>query len=112
MMHRLITPMRYRHEGPISPRCRARGEASRVPGGGGGGDPRECACPGVPIRSGTWPDHVPHPYDLAHREDVDESLRVCDEQAEAIRRKIEASQRPGPSKEELLARAMAKGVNL
>jgi len=51
-------------------------------------------------------------YYLAHREEVDEYLRVCDEQAEAIRRKIEASQRPGPSKEELLSRAMARGVKL
>jgi uncharacterized protein (DUF433 family) len=51
-------------------------------------------------------------YYLAHRAEVDEYLRHCDEQAEAIRRKIEASQRPGPSKEELLARAKAKGLNL
>jgi uncharacterized protein (DUF433 family) len=50
-------------------------------------------------------------YYLAHPGEVDEYLRHCDEQAEAIRRKIEANQRPGPSKEELLARARAKGLN-
>src|SRR5271166_802461 len=51
-------------------------------------------------------------YYLAHRDEVDEYLRQCDEKAEALRRKIEASQRPGPTKEELLARARAKGLNL
>jgi uncharacterized protein (DUF433 family) len=51
-------------------------------------------------------------YYLAHRAEVDEYLRQCDETAEALRRKIEASQRPGPTKEELLARARAKGLNL
>jgi uncharacterized protein (DUF433 family) len=51
-------------------------------------------------------------YYLAHRAEVDEYLRRCDEQAEAVRRKIEASQRPGPTKEELLARARAKGLSL
>jgi hypothetical protein len=40
----------------------------------------------------------------------DDYLRQCDEQAAAIRRKIEASPRPGPSKEELLERARAKGL--
>jgi uncharacterized protein (DUF433 family) len=50
-------------------------------------------------------------YFLAHRAEVDDYLRQCDEQAEAIRRQIEASQRPGPTKEELLARAQAKGFN-
>src|SRR4051794_40905246 len=49
---------------------------------------------------------------LAHREEIDDYLRVCDEQAEAIRHKIESSQRPGPSKEELLARVKARGLNL
>ena len=34
------------------------------------------------------------------------------EEAEAVRRQIEASQPPGPNKEELLARAKAKGLNL
>ena len=51
-------------------------------------------------------------YFLAHRSELDEYLRHCDEQAEAVRRKIEASQRPGPTKEELLSRARAKGVSL
>jgi len=51
-------------------------------------------------------------YYLAHRAEVDEYLRQCDERAGALRRKIEASQRPGPTKEELLARAKAKGLNL
>jgi uncharacterized protein (DUF433 family) len=51
-------------------------------------------------------------YYLAHRPEVDEYLRQCDEQAEAMRCKIETSQRPGPTKEELLARARAKGLNL
>src|SRR5262245_48522282 len=46
-------------------------------------------------------------YYLAHRAEVDEYQRRCDEEAEAIRRTIEATQRPGPNKEELLARAKA-----
>ena len=49
-------------------------------------------------------------YYLAHPEEIDEYLRECDEEAQAVRRKIEASQPPGPSKEELLARARAKGL--
>lgn len=40
----------------------------------------------------------------------DEYLRRCDDEANAVRSQIEASQRPGPSKEELLARARAKGL--
>ena len=51
-------------------------------------------------------------YYLAHRVEVDEYLRRCDEQAEALRRKIEASQPPGPTKEELLERARARGLSL
>ena len=47
-------------------------------------------------------------YFLAHRAEVDEYLRHCDEQADALRRMIETSQRPGPTKEELVARASAK----
>jgi hypothetical protein len=42
---------------------------------------------------------------LANPAPFEDYLRQCDEQAEAVRRKIEASQQPGPSKEELLARA-------
>jgi uncharacterized protein (DUF433 family) len=51
-------------------------------------------------------------YYLASPAEVDEYLRKCDQEAEAIRRRIEATQRPGPSKEELLARASAKGLNV
>jgi len=48
-------------------------------------------------------------YYLAHPAEVDEYLRRCDEEAQAIRRQIEATQRPGPSKDELLARARSGG---
>jgi hypothetical protein len=41
---------------------------------------------------------------LANPAPFEDYLRQCDEQAEAVRRKIEASQRPGPSREELVAR--------
>jgi hypothetical protein len=37
-------------------------------------------------------------------------LRLCDEQAAAVRRTIEASQSPGVSKDVLLERARAKGL--
>ncbi len=47
---------------------------------------------------------------LANPAPFEDYLRQCDEQAEAVRRKIESSQRPGPSKEELVARARAKGL--
>jgi hypothetical protein len=49
-------------------------------------------------------------YYLAHPADSDEYLRKCDEEAAAVRSKIESIQRPGLSKEELLARARAKGL--
>src|SRR5262249_10986477 len=49
-------------------------------------------------------------YYLAHPTEIDEYLRKCDEEADALRRQIAASQPPGPSKEELLARAKAKGT--
>ena len=49
-------------------------------------------------------------YYLANRAEVDEYLRQCDVQADAVRRKIEASQPQGVSKDELLARARAKGL--
>src|SRR5437667_1889124 len=45
---------------------------------------------------------------LANPTPFDEYLRQCDEQADAVRRQIEASQPPGVGKEELLARARAK----
>jgi uncharacterized protein (DUF433 family) len=51
-------------------------------------------------------------YCLAHQAEIDEYLRKCDEEAEAVRRKLEASQPRGPNKEELLARARAKGLEL
>ena len=47
---------------------------------------------------------------LANPAPFEDYLRQCDEQAGAVRCKIEASQRPGPSKEELVARARAKGL--
>jgi uncharacterized protein (DUF433 family) len=51
-------------------------------------------------------------YYLANPAEIDKYLRKCDEEAEAVRRKVEVSQPRGPSKEELLARAKAKGLNL
>jgi uncharacterized protein (DUF433 family) len=47
---------------------------------------------------------------LASPEPFDEYLRQCDEQSDAIRSTIEASQPTGPTKKELLARAQAKGL--
>lgn len=47
---------------------------------------------------------------LADPAPFDDYLRQCDEQAEEIRRKIEAAQEPRISKEELLVRARAKGL--
>jgi hypothetical protein len=47
---------------------------------------------------------------LADPAPFEEYLRKCDEAAEETRRRIEATQRPGPSKEELLARARTKGL--
>jgi hypothetical protein len=49
-------------------------------------------------------------YYLAHPDEIDEYLRKSGEEAEAIRRKIEASQISGPTKHDLLARAKAKGL--
>lgn len=51
-------------------------------------------------------------YYLANPAEIDEYLRKGDAEAEAVRRRIEAAQPQGPSKEELLARAKAKGLNL
>ena len=51
-------------------------------------------------------------YYLAHRAEVDAYLRDCDEAAAALRKRIEATQPPGPTKEDLLARARAKGLKL
>ena len=47
---------------------------------------------------------------LANPAPFDEYLRQCDDQGDAIRGTIEASQRTGPTKDELLARARAKGL--
>lgn len=49
-------------------------------------------------------------YYLANPAKIDEYLQKCDQEADAIRRKTEASQSAGPSKAELLARAQAKGL--
>lgn len=47
---------------------------------------------------------------LASPAPFDEYLRQSDEQAKVTRRTIEAVQHPGPTREELLARAKAKGL--
>jgi uncharacterized protein (DUF433 family) len=47
---------------------------------------------------------------LANPAPFEDYLRQCDEQAQVVRREIEAVQRPGPSREELVARARAKGL--
>ena len=49
-------------------------------------------------------------YYLANPRLIEEYLRECEVKAAAVRREIEASQPRGPSKEELLARARAKGL--
>ena len=50
-------------------------------------------------------------YYLANPAPVDEYLRRCDQQAEAVRRKLEDAGMTGRvGKEELLARARAKGL--
>ena len=59
--------------------------------------------------------HLPDVYAviaryLAAPAPFDDYLVQCDEQAEAVRRTIEASQGPTISKAELLARARAKGL--
>ena len=46
---------------------------------------------------------------LANQAEVDDYLHQCDQRAETLRREIESAQRPGPTKEELLARARQKG---
>lgn len=44
-----------------------------------------------------------------HATTVPDTFSQVDEEADAVRRTIESSQRPSPTKEELLARAMQKG---
>jgi uncharacterized protein (DUF433 family) len=52
-------------------------------------------------------------YYLAHPAEIDEYLRKCDEQAETIQHQIESSQPSRPNlKQELLARAKERGLNL
>ena len=51
-------------------------------------------------------------YYLAHPAEVHEYVRKCDEEADALRRSIEGAQPSRPNKDELLARAKAKGLNL
>ena len=51
-------------------------------------------------------------YYLAHPAEIDEYLRECEDQSEAVRREIEGSQPAPLSKQELLARARAKGLSL
>ena len=46
---------------------------------------------------------------LADPSPFDDYLRLCDEQAGAVRREIAAAQGPGFSKEELMTRTRAKG---
>jgi hypothetical protein len=47
---------------------------------------------------------------LANPIPFDDYLRLCDEEAEDVRRRIEATQPSSVSKDELLARARAKGL--
>jgi uncharacterized protein (DUF433 family) len=50
-------------------------------------------------------------YYLANQEAIDEYLRDCDARAEAVRREIEASQRPRENLRQLImARAKEKGL--
>ncbi len=52
-------------------------------------------------------------YYLAHPAEIEEYLRKCEEEAEAVRRQIESSQPAQPNlKHELLDRARARGLNL
>ena len=47
---------------------------------------------------------------LANPAPFDEYLRQCNEQSDAVRSTIEAAQPAGPTKDELLVRARAKGL--
>src|SRR5438093_6290418 len=75
------------------------------------------------FRSGSTPEAIVQAYDtlnlrdvyavlaycLAHEEQIDEYLLRCDEEADAVRRMIEAAQPKDPNlRERLLARARAK----
>ena len=50
-------------------------------------------------------------YYLAHPTEIDDYLRRCEEEASSLRQRIDASQPAGPTKDELLARARARGSN-
>lgn len=59
--------------------------------------------------------HLPDVYAVISRYltnsvPFDDYLRQCDEQANTVRSEVETAQSPGISKEELLARARAKGL--
>jgi hypothetical protein len=75
------------------------------------------------FRNGATPEAIVQAYDtldltevyavisyyLAHRGEVEEYLRRCDEEADAVRREIEAAQPRQPDlRERLLARAAAR----
>jgi len=76
------------------------------------------------FQRGESPEGIVRSYQTLHLADVytiigrylvnpapfDNYLRICNEQSDAVRREIETAQGPGISKEELLARAMAKGL--
>jgi uncharacterized protein (DUF433 family) len=51
-------------------------------------------------------------YYLAEPTEIDEYLGKCDEEADTVRRRIEAAQPAGVTTDELLARAKAKGLKL
>lgn len=69
-------------------------------------------------QEGYTPEHIVEAFDtlrladvyaviafyLDHKEEVEEYIRVQDRKADEIRNRIEASQRPGPTPEELTAR--------
>ncbi len=77
------------------------------------------------FRDGATPEAIVQSYPTLNLADVyavvsryladpapfEDDLRRCDKEAEETRRRIEATQRPGPSKEELLAGARAKGLS-
>ena len=50
-------------------------------------------------------------YYLANPVEIDDYLRKCDQNAEAVHRRIDPSQPLGPTKDGLWARAKAKGLN-
>lgn len=77
------------------------------------------------FRRGETPEGIVRSYRTLHLADVyavishylanpapfDDYLRQCDANAEVVRTEIEASQPPGVSKDEIQARAKARGLN-